>query len=383
MMPERVETASPIHLFLIEVSGMDARLIGMSLERHMKGRVVLTNDLLHAHAVLIDCDRRGAEQAVLRLPPRKDLGIVGYALNPPEFSTRFPGMPVIAKPLNLESLWAALTQAIGNPIRPSPPPAPVAVTAPIAEEATKTLGDNIETDDGVELCGAFEDLPTTRPSRLPDKLFFDPDDYLVGQLFRAVVKSQASQRPLAVAGLYRLIRVVLKPVPLCLTAFRETRLRPISMTQLPLATTRIVHDPGTQDPPGTELAWATEDMLWNVAAWAARGRLPVGTDPYRPVRLKAWPNFTRVFVPPHALRIAALWVRGYASPIDIATRLGIPQRYVFSFYTAAQFAGLINFEPLSLAANRPAPPPATPVVAPSAKRPSLLARILKKLINAV
>jgi len=363
---------------------MDARLIGMSLDRHMKGKVTLTSDLAHAHAVLIDCDRRGAEQAILRLPPQKGLGIVGYALNPQEFNSRFPGMPFVAKPLNLESLWTALTQAIGNPIpSPSPAPAPPVAKAAVAEGATKTLGDNIETDDGVELCGALEDLPTTRPSRLPEKFFFDPDDYLIGQLFRAVVKSQASQRPLAVAGLYRLIRVVLQPAPLCLTAFRETRLRPISMTQLPLATTRIVHDPGPQDSPDAESAWATEDMLWNVAAWAARGRLPSGTDPYRPVRLKAWPNFTRIFVPPHALRIAALWVRGYVSPVGIATKLAIPQRYVFSFYTAAHFAGLINFEPLTVATERPSPPPAPPIASHSTKRPSLLARILKKLINAV
>ena len=378
----RSETPSPIRLFLIEVSSMDARLIGLSLERHMKGRVVLTDNIANAQTVLIDCDRRGAEQAMHRLPPQNNLGIVGYALNPQEFNSKFPGMPIIGKPLNLENLWAALTRSINEPTQQPEPPTPTSITPPTVE-APKTLGDSIETDDGTELCGIFDDLPTTRTAQLPEKLFFDPDDYLIGQLFRAVVKSQASQRPLAVAGLYRLIRVVLKPVPLCLTTFRETRLRPISMTQLPLATTHIIHDPGSQDPSGTEIAIATEDMLWNVAAWAARGRLPLGTDPYRSVRLKAWPNFTRTFVPPHALRIAALWVRGYASPIDIAGKLAIPQRYVFSFYTAAHFAGLMLYEPLSAKTSQSNLPTPAPAVTPPVKRPSLLSRILKKLLNAV
>lgn len=376
------ETPLPIQLFLIEVSGMDARLIALSLERHMKGRVTLTDNMADAHAVLIDCDRRGAEQALQHFPANHSLGIVGYALNPKEFNNKYPGVPIIGKPLNLENLWAALTRAVNEPIFTPEPTAPD--TSAAAVEMPKTLGDGIETEEGIELCGVFDDLPITRTTQLPEKLFFDPDDYLIGQLFRAVVKSQASQRPLAVAGLYRPIRVVLKPVPQCLTAFRETRLRPISMTQLPAATTHIVYDPGTQDSAGTEIALATEYMLWNVAAWAARGRLPLGTDPYRAVRLKAWPNFTRTFVTPHALRISALWVRDYASPIDIASKLAIPQRYVFSFYTAAHFAGLLLYEPLSAKTSPPSPPPPpAPAAAARAKRPSLLARILKKLLNAV
>lgn len=85
----RSETPSPIRLFLIEVSSMDARLISLSLERHMKGRVVLTDNIANAQTVLIDCDRRGAEQAMHRLPPQNNLGIVGYALNPQEFNSNF------------------------------------------------------------------------------------------------------------------------------------------------------------------------------------------------------------------------------------------------------------------------------------------------------
>lgn len=124
MTDKRSETSLPIHLFLIEVSGMDARLIGLSLERHMKGRVQLTNDLTHAQAALIDFDRRGAEQALQRLPPGMQLGVVGYALNPKEFTNKFAGIPIIGKPLNLENLWAALTRAINEPPTPSSSAAP-------------------------------------------------------------------------------------------------------------------------------------------------------------------------------------------------------------------------------------------------------------------
>ena len=167
---------------------------------------------------------------------------------------------------------------------------------------------------------------------------------------------------------------------------------------------------------GNEMVHSSEDLLWNVAAWAARGRLPAGTDPYRPVRLRAWPNFTKVFMSPHAMRIAAAWTRTWASPVEIASRLGIAQRYVFSVYSSARFAGLIDFalprQPATPAApaasatparparvisapddptlqalpNAPAPGKAEPAAETkqqTQQRPSILSRILRKLLNAV
>lgn len=383
MSQNRSDAAAPISLLLLEVGSMDARLIGLSLERHMRNKVCLTDNMAKAQVVLVDCDRQGAELALRRIPPQQRLGVVGYALNPRECGTKFPTIDILGKPLNLDGLPAALSRAMASPASIPLLPAQPAGAGPLVAEKTKSLGDSIDTDDGAELCGSLEDLPLAPNSQVPDKFFFDPEDYLIGQLFRAVVKSQASGRPLAVAGLHRLIRVSVAPVPLCLTAFRETRLRPISMTQLPLATTRLVLDPGPDDP-SAEVAFASEDLLWNVAVWAARGRLPKDTDPYRVVRLKAWPNFTRVFVPPHALRIAALWVRAFASPVDIASRLAIPQRYVFSFYTAAQFAGLLEHDLGAAKKTSPtasAPPPPPPPQ--QGRRRSLLGRILRKLLNAV
>ena len=106
------------------------------------------------------------------------------------------------------------------------------------------------------------------------------------------------------------------------------------------------------------------------------------------------------------MRIAALWTRTWASPVEIAARLGIAQRYVFSVYSSARFAGLLDFaappRPIAPAAptrqfSAPEDPtlqivttaPATDKAppAPEAKqtqqRPSILSRILRKLLNAV
>ena len=81
--------------------------------------------------------------------------------------------------------------------------------------------------------------------------------------------------------------------------------------------------------------------------------------------------------------------------IEIAARLGIPQRYVFSVFSSARFAGLLDNTPPVRPGAIPQPPASTsasppsgsaatePVTRQQAQRPSILSRILRKLLNAV
>jgi hypothetical protein len=126
-----------------------------------------------------------------------------------------------------------------------------------------------------------------------------------------------------------------------------------------------------------------EALEWDVALWASRGRLPRGTHLDHPVRLRCWPNLTRLAVPPEAMRIAGLWSRGSISLRDTVRVLGIPQRYVFAFYSACQALGLVEqlaLPSLALAA-RLAPLAADPAQAAPPMR-GLFKRLLGKLLGA-
>lgn len=81
-------------------------------------------------------------------------------------------------------------------------------------------------------------------------------------------------------------------------------------------------------------------LLWKLAVWTARGRLPEGADPDTRYYLRCWPNFTRLMVLPHSIRIAALGVREPMTLIFIADTLEIAPADVFSFYYAAMAIGL-------------------------------------------
>ena len=116
-----------------------------------------------------------------------------------------------------------------------------------------------------------------------------------------------------------------------------------------------------------------DNFLWKLAIWTSKGRYPKHIDIHRPVYLKQWPNFTRLVVTPHAMRIAALLIRGPRTAMSIANDLKIKPQFVFVFISAANVLGLLE------QATRQV----DEVIAPAEVKPSqskgLLNRILGRL----
>jgi hypothetical protein len=114
-------------------------------------------------------------------------------------------------------------------------------------------------------------------------------------------------------------------------------------------------------------------LVWKLACWTSKGRYPQQINIDFPVSLKHWPNFTRLLITPHAMRIAALLADKPRTPTNIAVTLRIKPEYVFIFISAAFAIGLLN----QAAGN------ANIAVAPQEikpdKRHSLFSRIISKL----
>jgi len=83
-----------------------------------------------------------------------------------------------------------------------------------------------------------------------------------------------------------------------------------------------------------------ESVLWKAALWTYQGRLPAGIALDTRVYLAHWPNLTRLAEVPDAMRIAALWTEHPMSLLHTADALKIPQRHVFSFFSAAYTLGI-------------------------------------------
>ncbi|NOQ14298.1 MAG: hypothetical protein GQ583_07475 [Methyloprofundus sp.] len=116
-------------------------------------------------------------------------------------------------------------------------------------------------------------------------------------------------------------------------------------------------------------------FLWKLACWTSKGRYPVGFDLAMPVYLKQWPNFTRLVITPHAMRISALLTSSPRSIKDVIQILKIQPQYVFIFISATYATGLLGQAKRQADKIVEAEVPAVK----SVKKKGLLSRILKKL----
>ncbi len=223
-----------------------------------------------------------------------------------------------------------------------------------------------------------------------ESLFFKPDAYLCGHLLSAIDLANEQRAPIAVTTDSGRI-VVCADKNVAIAGMSETTLRWLASVRLPASSVSLRVDPEgcPGEPENMELRRGVNALLWMTLLWAARGRVPEGTALNTPVRLIGWPNMTRLLLFPHCLRISALWAEKPASLLETARLLGIPQRFVFSFYSAADALGLIETvgetpvveaTPIAVEPTRPEPeavaaaepePPAFPEPAPRVEPPAI------------
>ncbi len=205
--------------------------------------------------------------------------------------------------------------------------------------APSTIADQEE----FAICGAFPDIDPADPDAVA-RISLSTRDTFLEKISRAVsearTKAQAlllavgtdatvyidSQRGQVASGLSdEQLRI------LCGTSFRDDQTR------------QRVCNPGTLDKVIARDGINCEEcdaFLWNLALWTYRGRIPAGTDLDQRVYLRYWPNLTRLMKVPNAMRVAALWSEKSLTLPFTAEALGVPQRHVFAFYSAAFRLGL-------------------------------------------
>lgn len=174
-----------------------------------------------------------------------------------------------------------------------------------------------------------------------DDLFYDPDQYLQGTLARAMRRATRTGTAQSLEGLGKLL--IVDPIrQQILTDMRDKYLRGLCLQS---SRTLKIHLHPTTVPaePTPDATWQDCDTaLWRIALWCSRGRVPPGTALDAPIHLRAWPNFTRLANPPHAMQIIASWSRQPATLDETAASLGLPCRAVFTMYSACRALDLVE-----------------------------------------
>lgn len=87
--------------------------------------------------------------------------------------------------------------------------------------------------------------------------------------------------------------------------------------------------------------WSFEQLLWALGVWVCGHQLPPGCDLDQPIRLRRWPDLTRVLPLRHDAALAATWTRKALSVREVAARLCIAEDDAVLFLCAAHWAGLV------------------------------------------
>ncbi|MCB1915620.1 MAG: hypothetical protein KDG52_07890 [Rhodocyclaceae bacterium] len=218
--------------------------------------------------------------------------------------------------------------------------------------------------------GSMTDIDV-RDAAQRERASYHPGNYLQG--FFESARQFAGENGTVTALMHRQERILtLSADGLRVTTSLDRRsLRSLGLIPLAKQDFRIVS--GTPDP---DHVWQpASPLLWELALWASRGRIPAGVPFDVPVHLLRWPNLTRLGLTPDAIRIAALWSGHPTSLVLSARTLQLPQRNVFAFFSACRALGLVRLK----AATEQAPevPPTAP--APGSAGRGLFNRILAKL----
>lgn len=231
----------------------------------------------------------------------------------------------------------------------------------------------------IDYIGDFDEIDVNDPKQFSNA-FYNPDDYFQGFFQSALLGSRKKNQAILLQSHWCPIALFPNTQEVWLDA-RDSELNTFAEIKLRHKTivTKVTVTPINSSP--INLSYALDKFqnidafMWKLACWTSKGRYPQEIDYQLPVYLSSWPNFTRLLITPHALRIAALLIQGPRTMGNIAQMLDIKPKYVFVFISAAYALGLAG-QAKRLTDNLIEPQNIKP-----SKGQGLLGRIMSKLRN--
>lgn len=193
----------------------------------------------------------------------------------------------------------------------------------------------------VALCGDAPDVSTDDPAQV-ERIRYTGDARFLGAVEQAVETSRFARAPVVLRTQGRLLFVVSAARSLAMCDVSDDLLATLCRQRSDVRDFDSVAVAALPAPSEVMRPITVEALLWKLALWTYRGRLPYATSLDDRMYLRHWPNFTRLARTPDALRIAALLTRHPMQLVRVAEALRIPQRHVFAFHAAASTVGLMG-----------------------------------------
>lgn len=360
-MKQTATTPVPLKL-MICVLGMDTRArqtLGMAFNGPGKKKYMITENIEEAHATIIDMDSVGSLKLWKSCQQKsKGLPVIAISVN----ERNLNGVAWLKKPVRINVLFRMLdkiqeelkqqTSSIHS-VETSREESTIVAFPDIKnnepQEAETDLKHARDCDAALDMtddtsliyCGQAEDIDLADMEQRA-KIHYAPELYFQGILKKATEVAAAKQKPIRIDGIQKPI-IVLPDKRGLITDLDDKLLRALCYS--PAIQSAILLEPVILDLDGIESHQGyqrIDQYMWKTILLSSRGRIPEGVDTWEPVHMRCWPNFTRMTITPHAMRIASLWAQEPHSLVATARMLGISQRYVFTFFSAAYAMGYVD-----------------------------------------
>lgn len=361
------EAADKVHALLSAAESAQSETVFKAARREDDGRETIKLAEVPSHPLPGGFPQPFGNAAVSHARPARKLRSLVISL-PDEDEEGDEVRPILAKPVEpvvtpvFDPAEAEISmEEIARPVEPSVPPE-------VAERRWR------------ELCGDHEDIDNPSDWHM-EAFLFTPENYLLNNVLEAVRLSRQSTQAVQLhlpGGGY----AFLMPETMQVYCTLDTRSDEFSMLcNNPVHTGQVtLHIPSSEELQGLDEMAQThvddildmEGFVWVISLLTARGRLSRNINVKQQVILKYWPNMTRLEQFPQVMRIAALWNQRPGTVFEIAKALNVPQRYVFSFYTAANALNLFEMDQTKLKSREKEKPK---------ESRGLFSRLLKRLLG--
>lgn len=198
-------------------------------------------------------------------------------------------------------------------------------------------------DKNDRIIGSAVDIDLDNPEQLKNR-FYNPDDFFQGFLYKTILESKRQNKP-AMLNISEYSIVTLPNANTALIDASESQLQALSSIPLSERTMTIffLGDAQLKKFSARSKPVKVYSLLWKAAIMASRGRIPSGTDINATVKFRQWSTIVdHVLQFEYAKTIASLWEEQPLSLIETIKKLNIPQRYVFTFYSACYAIGIAS-----------------------------------------
>ena len=298
-----------------------------------------------AMLAVIDLSEDNVSESSRKLYQKGYQGLPSIALLKKLDSSISGNVRCVKKPLNRQDFWNAVVELMDDDTQRLK-----SINQSMRDKIsqTKTSGSAAALDSKIDSKEGKISVSSLAKDKLKDSIFFSANKTLVFFL-----KNQLSEQHPAGCALNIEVNthhIILYPdTKMALTNLSSSRFRSISMMKsknnkmYKLNLEKNADMVAAQSASNGQLqAISIDKLLWYLAVYTARGRLPKGTSVNKKLRLHVWPNLTRLYKIPNAMRIASLWIKSPSSLNEISRSLGVDDEDVYSFYTAVYVLGLVS-----------------------------------------